>query len=138
MKHLSKILNEGILGTDLDDAIETSTYENELIKLIGQWQTKMTNGYRAKKGTDHLGNELNVGDWVMSWGGMHPTFGKIINVDWNVRNGSNMTVLNNNKPLDYYQNKFTGGLSLNTRADYCIKIDPKDLHKILKAICDNL
>lgn len=138
MKHLSDILNEGILGPDLDDTIETSTYENAIIKLLGKWESKLSSTYPRAKGVDRLGNKLEVGDWVMAWGGLHPTFGKIIHTDWSVSNGTNMTVLNNDKPLDYYENKFAGGFACNTRADYCIKIDPKDLHKMLKALCDNL
>ena len=132
MKNLNNIL-EGILG-DIDDNIESGVRENQILKLLDKWAT-INSGYKAKKGTDALGNNLEVGDWVMCWGGIYVEFGKIINVDWNVANGSNLTVIKNSKPREYYVNKFTGGLALNARADHCIKLDEKSTLTILKALC---
>lgn len=133
MKNLQQIC-EGILDAGLDDTIETSVYENEIIKLLGKWETLMF-GYKYKPGTDACGNKIDVGDWVMAWGGLHPQFGKIVRTDWSVGNGSNLAIINNDKPRDYYINKMTGELGLNARADHCLKINPKSVHKILKELC---
>lgn len=134
MKTLQQI-SEGILGPDLDTEIETSSYENEILKLLEQWHSKAHSGYRAKKGTDAIGQSIDVGDWVMCWGGLGVEFGKIIKTHWDVRNGSNLTVIKNNKPMDYYLNKMTGELAANARNDYTLKLDAKSVYTIVKELC---
>lgn len=132
MRALNNIL-EGVLG-DLDTDIESGVHENRIIKLLGKWETLMS-GYKYKPGTDACGNKIDVGDWVFIWGGLHPQFGKIVQTDWSVGNGSNLSVINNDKPRDYYLNKMTGKLGLNARADHCLKLNDKAVLTILKALC---
>lgn len=132
VQHEPKLL-EGILD-DIDANIESGVNEDRIIKLLGKWET-IISGYKYKPGTDACGNKIDVGDWVMAWGGLHPQFGKIIKTDWSVKNGSNISIINNDKPQDYYINKMTGELACNARADHCLKLDEKSVLTILKALC---
>lgn len=133
MENLASVL-EGLLGGDVDAGIEAAVYDDRITKLLGKWESIMSN-YKHKPGTDMCGNRLDVGDWVMAWGGLHPQFGKIVKTDWSVTNGCNLSIINNDKPRDYFLNRMTGELVLNARADYCFKLNEKSVLTILKSLC---
>lgn len=134
MKNLNELF-ESILDSDsLDNEVELGVTEETTLKLGSKWATKMR-GYNYKPGTDSCGNPIDIGDWVLVWGGLNPEIGRIIKTDWSVRNGSNIGVMTQDKPLDYYRNPRTGELNCNARADHAFKLDPKSALIILRELC---